>query len=217
MAHELFNIIPNASMAEACSEILEPNCFKFFYDPRLDSQHDEGGFPPAPSYFTSILATYIEKGTPPRQPSQFFTWGRTDNARIAREYQKLVSPLQSAASRLKKYVAKCSQTDLRAWHIDTVKKSGKRLLGAHITAQTVEGNRLISAIATPRVVYDNLPNLFQDSTTLLELYSELEGSSLPGEKIDALRKDPSLRDIGAASVASLLPDAHKFISSINRV
>lgn len=228
--HPAFLDLPDISFAKVCTEALNGD-FKFSSNQSNSELYDMEGFPPVPSYITSMTATYLEN-TPEGIPllwsqSAFVDKDLVTVDEIADQYNSSVGVLKKDSSTLdildtigvsvEDHNPNLSGLqNLQAWYLSKVMESENQLVAGFITAKTVKENQLIDAIITPSIVFDELPLFARDAiakilpainTSLEDEFIDPEYKEVVDKATKAfLQNDPILESLGSFVTATFLPD-----------
>lgn len=242
MSHPVFEYIPNTSMAEACSEMIstKPGIqFKFATMPEVMIEYNETEFPPVPSSIIAITAAYLEdQGNRGYSVNRQFVANQLDSItpnEVADLYKSTVGHFQRVSSVLNAISAVSDEFNseandilgLQKWYGNQVIKTGGRLITAHVIARTKTDEKLIDALATPKVVYDNLPLIARESVVSLntKINEVLDKDFFDNERSEQikssiqrfLQNDSIIYSLGFVAASTFLPEADDFASKISSV
>jgi len=231
MIHEIYKDIPSLDMAEACSEILLTNNFKYVVAQEFEDKYRSDHFPPEPAHLTSVVAAYLEGDPKENRVRRQFATLHPDvkPEEISADYRQQVGERQLFIPFLEKIVTIVPElngtlTGTKMWCARKVGEQGGRLVAAHLTARVARNNDLIGALVIPKSVTTELPLIIRDTLVrvLPQITKYSEDNTIAQDELDTFLKaiGPHLRGedlatcLAEIAFASILPETNVFIEAI---
>ncbi len=227
MAHPIFSNVPDSTTAEAFSEVFSPGYTYLFEGPR-NTPHG-AQFPLEPTYFSSIMAAYLRddgQGLGIKRQFADLNPGSVDPEELAGLYERRIGKLQLAIPELLEAVAMMpalSGNGLEHYYIEATQKENKKLLAAHLVGRVASTDKLVDALAYPKVISIELPLQMRDLAVSVfgigtGVRIQLEDKRLMDgdeERLGRLlRQEEVVKNIGAMAASSLLPSVSMFRASL---
>ncbi len=226
MNHPLFEKIPNANMAEACSQMFEIGDYKFATSASITEKYGET-FPPVPTEILSVVACYLEEtpdGVTARTQFAGLSSNMPEHSEISDIYERTIGLLQSQRPLIGSIVEGIpefrGETGLMRWCMDTASKNGKKLMAAHMIGRVVSDGAMIDTTVYPTEIMEGIPLIIRNSMVKLsiELDKKASAAGYSFDEIEnlremlkpVLRNDSELANLSVVAVSGFLPEVDKF-------
>ncbi|MDQ5913740.1 MAG: hypothetical protein QG623_359 [Patescibacteria group bacterium] len=222
--HAAFERIPDEGMAEAASDWVLTNGYKFATLPYVEEQYGgDGKFPPVPAYTTAVTVAYLQdtpQGTGLRtQRCNMFT-DLTSEEVVSAKYQERVGRIQDQEELFAGIVRVIPEFNytiegMKTWCMERVKREGLKVVAAHQVCQVPADNGVIDALVFPKCIMQDLPLIFRNQVVSLNpqlreiansgVFPSLTNSILDEGIGPLLRGDAIIANLADAAAALILP------------
>lgn len=170
--HPYFSHLPERDAAEAFSELMVPGLYKNNYLLNDAALSKADGFPPEPSYLTSVTAVYTTPNNVLRRVALHGISGpevEPKDSDLVDAYDSAVTELQQVAACIELAAPLLGMTEndprfgrLGKWCVDTAAQADKRVAAAHLTFVSMDGKRLHHGLTYPTEVKEQFPLILRD-------------------------------------------------------
>lgn len=225
MIHPYFETVPDKYVAEVFSEWVVRQDFTHNSEV-IESFGREAGFPPEPSYLTSVTAAFLAPDdTSVRWSGVYGVSGRDvdpSDAELLQSYRDNVlrhkapvPTMEEMATALDIAEAHPQYGRLGQWCIDLAHREGVRLLGAHLVFRADRSNRLYSSLTYHRAIKEQFPLLVRQALQPLVLLQDTAEADIAGQGglppavqkflASARRNDESFQTLAGVPPSALMP------------
>ncbi|MEO8104938.1 MAG: hypothetical protein ABI602_01230 [Candidatus Saccharibacteria bacterium] len=235
MANPIFRNFQDKYVADVFSEALVPGDYKHFYSLEGTDFTRTDGFPPEPSFLTSVTATFIARDDTitrlavhglsgseyePKERALIDAYAQTVGVPRA-----AVPILEANAEQLGIERANARFGRLGQWCIEATQNDNKRLIAAHLVFVSARDHRLHDALTYPTALKEEFPLIVRDYFSSLVLIKDEARGSLIDELPQNLRETLSaiilnqdeVSSVAAIAVSSVMPSVAKFREALRAV
>lgn len=220
--HPYFSELPDRYVAETLSEGLEPGVYKNNFTTRGTPFTAADGFPPEPSYLTSITAAFIERDESIRTASIHGISGRKHEpkpAELVKAYEDGVGIFQDQIAIYETAAEFMDLPDtypqfgrLGSWCIEVVRAEEKRLVAAHMVFTAISG-RLHTGLSYHAAVKEQFPLMVRDVIGPAAL--EHPDSQFADIIRKVMRNDEEAQAVAGIPPSAVMPPVDKFKAGLS--
>lgn len=200
--HPYFERLPDRYAAEAVSEVFVPGAYKNNYSRLGTPFRPEDGFPPEPSHLSSVTAAFLERdGKTVRRIALHGISGvdaMPDDADAAEAYDLNVGTFQRCAPLIEDDAEFIGLKEIHPqygrlgqWAIDATKRSGHRLIAAHLIFKAAYTGRIHSGLSYPTEIKNDFSLLMRHAFEpyAIEIKTNPDGDISPLDELPDTTKE----------------------------